>query len=181
MKPFLDQIEEQYFESPKHIVADAGYGSEPNYSDILKNRKRVPLITYNHYRKEQSKKYKNDPFKTSNWIYDEETNTYTCPNQQKLTFRYESVKMDADGFERKFNVYECENCEQQKEYVRIKLSEEKAGNLYRQRKIDVEPVFGFLKAYLSFKRLSVRGELKVENEIGLALMAVNLRKYMMRE
>jgi len=39
---------------------------------------------------------------------------------------------------------------------------------------DVEPVFGFLKANLSFSRLFfVKGKSKVEN----ALMAVNLRKY----
>jgi len=44
-------------------------------------------------------------------------------------------------------------------------------------KIDVEPVFGFMKANLRFTRFSVCGESKVENEIGFALMAVNLRKY----
>ncbi len=42
--------------------------------------------------------------------------------------------------------------------------------------LDVEPVFGFL----SFPRFSVRGKSKAENEIGLALMAVNLRKYAVR-
>jgi len=57
------------------------------------------------------------------------------------------------------------------------LSEKEAGEIYKQRKIDVEPVFGFLKANLSFFRFSVRGKLKVENEIGFALMTVNLRKY----
>jgi hypothetical protein len=40
LTPFLDQIEEQYFELPEHIVADAGYGSEQNYEDILSNRKK---------------------------------------------------------------------------------------------------------------------------------------------
>ena len=73
-----------------------------------------------------------------------------------------------------------EKWEQQKEYVRAKLSEEKTGAIYRQRKIDVEPVFGFLKANLRFTRFSVRGKSKVENEMGLALMAVNLRKYVVR-
>src|SRR5690606_34343312 len=43
--------------------------------------------------------------------------------------------------------------------------------------VTVEPVFGFLKANLSFSRFSVRGKSKVENELGFALMAVNLRKY----
>src|SRR5699024_6669377 len=42
---------------------------------------------------------------------------------------------------------------------------------------DVEPVFGFLKANLSFTRFSVRGKSKVENGLAFALMAVNLRKY----
>ena len=74
-----------------------------------------------------------------------------------------------------------EKWEQQKEYVRTQLSEEKTGAIYRQRKIDVEPVFGFLKANLGFTRFSVRGKSKVEHEIGLvALMAVNIRKYAAR-
>ncbi|GEN30163.1 hypothetical protein CQU01_04010 [Cerasibacillus quisquiliarum] len=69
------------------------------------------------------------------------------------------------------------NGKQQREYIRTKLSEEGTGDIYKKRKIDVEPVFGFLKANLSFTRLSVRGKSKVENELAFALMAVNLRKY----
>ncbi|MCE7793006.1 hypothetical protein K8O68_11315, partial [Salipaludibacillus sp. CUR1] len=40
---------------------------------------------------------------------------------------------------------------------------------------------GFLKANLHFTRMSVRGKDKVNNEIGFALMAVNLRKYTARK
>ena len=201
--PFLNEIEQNYFDLPKHIVADAGYGSEQNYNDILVNRKREALITYNLYLKEQKKKYKQNLFNTTNWTYDEATDTYTCPNNQSLPFKYHSVRTDKTGFKREFKIYESEDCtgcpfrssctkakegnqrklminekwEQQKEYVRAKLSEEKTGAIYRKRKIDVEPVFGFLKANLRFTRFSVRGKSKVENEMGLALMAVNLRKF----
>lgn len=70
-----------------------------------------------------------------------------------------------------------EKWEEQKEYVRAKLSEEETNLIYRRRKIDVEPVFGFLKANLAFTRFSVRGKSKVNQEMGFALMAVNLRKY----
>ncbi|MGO2963312.1 MAG: transposase [Carnobacterium maltaromaticum] len=52
--------------------------------------------------------------------------------------------------------------------------------IYKQRKVDFEPVFGFLKAYLGFTRFHVRGQEQVTNEIGLALMAVNLRKLAVR-
>ncbi|KUF28208.1 MULTISPECIES: transposase [Lysinibacillus] len=68
-----------------------------------------------------------------------------------------------------------EKWKQQKEYVRVKLSEEKTSAIYRKRKVDADPVFGFLKANLSSIRFLIRGKSKVENEIRLALMAV--RKY----
>lgn len=201
--PFLDEIEQNYFELPKHIVADAGYGSEQNYDDILSNRNREALLTYNLYLKEQKRKYKQNEFNTANWPYDEENDFYICPNQQHVVFKYHSVRTDKTGFQRTFKIYECEDCsgcpfrslctkaregnnrklmvnekwEEQKAYVRAKLSEDKTSAIYRQRKIDVEPVFGFLKANLRFTRFSVRGKSKVENEMGLALLAVNLRKF----
>ncbi|HEX6594726.1 MAG TPA: IS1182 family transposase [Bacillota bacterium] len=200
--PFLDNIEENYFELPEFIVADAGYGSEQNYEDIMSNRNRIPLITYNQYRKEKKKKHKNNAFHVDNWEYDEEENAFTCPNGKKVFFSHVSHRTDRYGFTREFNVYECEDCsgcplrslctrakegnnrkvfrnekwESQKEYVREKLSDEKIGEIYGKRKIDVEPVFGFLKANLDFTRMSVRGKEKVKNELGFAFMAVNLRK-----
>ena len=102
--PFLDVIEQDYFELPKHIVADAGYGSEQNYDDILSNRKREALITYGMYIKEQKKKYKQNKFNSANWQYDEENDVYTCPNQQRVLFKYHSVRTDKAGFTRNFKV-----------------------------------------------------------------------------
>lgn len=107
--PFLDQIKKQYFGLPKHIVADADYGSEQNYDDILTKLKRTPLITYNHYLNEQKRKFKNDPFKISNWVYDAERDMYTCPNEKQLTFQYNSVRKDKSGFKREFKIYGCED------------------------------------------------------------------------
>src|SRR5690625_1837264 len=42
--PFLDKIEKHFFNLPDYIVADAGYGSEQNYHDVLESRNRIPLI-----------------------------------------------------------------------------------------------------------------------------------------
>nr|WP_235425140.1 transposase [Heyndrickxia ginsengihumi] len=44
--PFLDEIEQNYFELPKHIVVDAGYSSEQNYNDILSNEKHSLRIAF---------------------------------------------------------------------------------------------------------------------------------------
>lgn len=121
------------------------------------------------YIKEQKKKYQQNKFNSANWQYDEENDVYTCPNLQRPLFKYPSVCTDKTGFTCEFKVYECENCsgcpfrssctkvkeenhrklivnkkwKQQKKYVRTKLSDKKTGSIYRQRKIDVEPVFGF--------------------------------------
>ncbi|WP_144594477.1 transposase, partial [Priestia flexa] len=70
-----------------------------------------------------------------------------------------------------------EKWEQQKKSIQQLLSEEKTGKIYGKRKIDVEPVFGYLKANLRFTRMSVRGKENVKNELGFAFMAVNVRKY----
>src|SRR5699024_3425835 len=201
--PFLETITNDFFELPSYVVADAGYGSEQNYNEVLAKYNRVPLITYGSYVKEQKRSFKRDLFNKANWKYDEDGDYYTCPNGQKLYFSFLSKRQDSYGFRRTFKVYECESCdgcplrlsctktkegnnrkiyknekcEQQKEYVKELLSEAKINSIYKRRKVDVEPFFGFLKANLSFNRFSVRTEPKVRQELGFALMAVNLRKF----
>src|SRR5690625_3546470 len=185
--PFLNNIHQNFFSLPQYIVADAGYGSEQNYDDILNNRNRIPLITYNQYRKEKKKKFKN---------------IYICPNRQTIHFSHLSNRKDKYGFTRTYKVYESKDCsscllrayctrtkennrriyynekwEKQKAFIRDILSNETTGEIYGKRKIDVEPVFGFLKANLGFARFSVRSKQKVEQELGFAFMAVNLRKF----
>src|SRR5690625_1435617 len=88
---------------------------------------------------------------------------------------FRRVLFRSEGNNRK--LFYNEKWEHQKEYVREKFSREETGEIYGKRKIDVEPVFGLLKANLGFTRMSVRGKPKVHNELGFALMAVNLRKY----
>ncbi|MBI5974803.1 transposase, partial [Staphylococcus canis] len=56
------------------------------------------------------------------------------------------------------------------------LSDPETSKIYSQRKNDVETFFGNLKANLSFTRMSLRGKEKVETEIGIAFMAVNIKK-----
>ncbi len=52
--------------------------------------------------------------------------------------------------------------------------------IFAQHKINVEPVFGQIKACLSYKRCNLRGKRQVRIEMGLVLMANNLLKYNQR-
>ncbi|SNL97840.1 transposase [Streptococcus pneumoniae] len=49
--------------------------------------------------------------------------------------------------------------------------------IFAQRKIDVEPVFGQIKACLGYKRCNLRGKRQVRIDMGLVLMANNLLIY----
>src|SRR5690625_3924442 len=169
---------------------------------FLNNSHRMRLITYNQYRKEKKKKFKNDTYQVANWEYNQNKDIYICPNGQTIHFSHLSNRTDKYGFTRTYKVYESKDCsscllrayctrtkennrriyynekwEKQKAFIRDILSNETTGEIYGKRKIDVEPVFGFLKANLGFARFSVRSKQKVEQELGFAFMAVNLRKF----
>lgn len=48
------------------------------------------------------------------------------------------------------------------------------------RKYDVEPVFGHLKNVFGMRKTHLRGKKKVETDIGIAFMMMNLNKYRQR-
>ena len=181
MIPFLNSIQETYGHLPEYIVADAGYGSEPNYMAIIDDFNRIPLITYGMFIKDKTKKYKSDIFNTQNWDYDEINDEYICLNKKRLGFKRYAYRHDKYGFKRDFKLYECDDCsecslkhqwmkfnsktnkkimknynwEYFKAQINQKLSEAKTKTIYSQRKIDVAPVFGFMKAILGFTRMSI--------------------------
>lgn len=200
--PFLDHFLDQHKELPEYIVADAGYGSEENYMYIYDILHKTPLITYSGYYKERKKKYRNQPFHVENWLYLEEQDSYICPAKRPVPFKKYSRRKDKGGFVRDFKIYECEDCRgcplrsqctkmksERNRQIQVnnnwryfkadckkKLLEEKTGSIYRKRKIEVEPVFGHLKAQLAFHRFHLRGKEGAKIDIGLALMVLNLRK-----
>ena len=57
------------------------------------------------------------------------------------------------------------------------LLSDEGSRMFVQRKVDVEPVFGQIKACLGYKRCNLRGRRQVKIDMGLVLMANNLLKY----
>lgn len=110
LKPFLKSIHKLYGDIPEYIVADAGYGSEYNYTVILDEFEKTPLITYSMYLKEKQRKYKNNPFITANWEYNVIEDYYICPNKKTLHFQSYRKRRDGYGIQRDFKLYACEAC-----------------------------------------------------------------------
>ena len=67
------------------------------------------------------------------------------------------------------------------QHLKVKESQtllsDEGRQIFAQRKIDVEPVFGQIKACLGYKRCNLRGKRQVKIDMGLVLMANNLLKY----
>ncbi len=58
-----------------------------------------------------------------------------------------------------------------------RLASEEGRARYRRRKAIVEPVFGWIKAVLGFRRFSLRGEAKARGEWNVVCLAVNLKRF----
>lgn len=203
LKPFLNTMVEQFRHLPEKIVGDSGYGSESNYEMIMDDYERTALIPYNTYYKEKKKKYKDDEMHPANWPYDAANDLYICPDGREIRFDRYTQRTDKYGYTRSFKMYASDDCsgcplydmciksekqinkriqknmnlEYFKAQVNHQLSTKENREIYQQRKVDIETVFGNLKANLSFRRFSVRGMRKVKIETGLALLALNLRKF----
>lgn len=183
---------------PNDYVGDAGYGTTSNYMELEK-RQINPYLKDHYFHKDQSKQCRDNPFRKENFPYDKESDTYTCPNNEKLTFKELQEEPLHNGECVTYRIYHClacancplkENCTKSKRRtisVSTQVDKYKAearanllspkGIAYRKRRgPDVESVFGHLKHNAASRRLSHRGLGKVEMEIGMKLLSYNLLK-----
>ena len=202
LKEHIKDHIENYKEAPQTLTADAGYGSEENYTD-LENKNITAFVKYNYFHKEQQdeKKGKTNPFDPGQWHYNKDTDTYYCPMGQAMHNIGCYKKKTKNGFEQTITRYQAQNCngcplrspchkskhdriiERNYNLVRLKakartlLTSEQGIAKRKQRCWDVEAVFGNIKHNMNFKRFMLRGIDKVSVEIGLIAMAHNLKKY----
>ena len=160
--PFL----ETYPHELKTVVADAGYGSEENLLRL--DEKQVNhLIKYAMFDKEQKRGYKQSARNLANWHYNDKEDSYTHPDGWCYRFHHIKHQKTQTDFQQEIKVYYADEPE----------SAPQGRQIFAQRKIDVEPVFGQIKACLGYKRCNLRGKCQVRIDMGLVLMANNLLKY----
>jgi transposase len=199
LKPHLAEFNNQYHHLPQTVTADAGYGSEENY-EYLENNNIEPYVKYNYFHLEQTKKYKEDPFRTENLYYNDKEDCYYCPMGQKMNYIGKKKRETANGYKQTYSLYQAQNCRRcplrgschkgkqnriieinhkllaYKKKARENLLSEQGIRHRSKRPADVEATFGMIKQNMKFKRFHLRGLQKVETEIGLLSIALNLMK-----
>jgi transposase len=198
--PHFDILAAHGRPKPKSLIADSGYGSEENYA-FCEEKEIEAYVKYNTLDKEGTKKWKHQVGRIENMTYDEDLDEWICANNKRLTFTYEKNQKTENGYVSKKRSYRCIDCQgcpfqtlcakgkdtktitvsienqNQRKEVRTRLSTEKGDKLYRQRKCDVEPVFGHIKYNRGFDRFILRGLSKTTVEWGLICVSHNLLKW----
>ena len=117
--------------------------------------------------------------------------SYTHPDGWCYRFHHIKHQKTQTDFEQEIKVYQADEAESapqkglysNEHYQNLKAKECQAllspegRQIFAQRKIDVEPVFGQMKACLGYKRYNLRGKRQVKIDMGSVLMANNLLKY----
>lgn len=196
----LTQHEASFGKAPEVLIADAGYGSEENYT-LLEQKGIIAFVKYGMFDKEQNENYNSKhTFAANKLFYNHEKDCYICPMGQQMNYIGISSKRTSTGFEqsvRRYQAGNCANCplngacHKSKVNRIIEINEnlnrlkQKAHGLLnsaegierrKKRCFDVEPVFGNIKQNHGFKRFMLRGKEKVTIEWGLIAIAQNLRK-----
>ena len=199
-KEHIEQLEAHTPHLPQNVIADSIFGTEEN-CELLEQKGMENYMKFPLYHKEQTRKYKNNPFRKDNFIYDQQTDTYTCPNNKQLSFSYVRKDKSKNGFISHARLYECEDCsgclfadkcnksvdnnrtivineklEHYKQQMRTNLRTEKGDRLKRRRGYEVESCFGDLKMNQGFRRFGLRGKQKVKTEAGIHMICHNIRK-----
>jgi transposase len=197
---FKEHLESFVF-TPASITADSIFGTEENYQ-MLEAADIESYLKYPTFHREGTKKFKEDVFRKENFPYDPDTDTYTCPNSQRLRYTHErEEKHKKTGFRYQTKIYQAEDCSGCQMREKCKKSEErnrtivvntqldaykslakrnlnsaKGVELRRRRGYEIESCFGDIKHNMAFRRFHLRGLKKVNTEITVMAMAHNIRK-----
>lgn len=196
----LRQYESSFGKMPERLIADAGYGSEENYT-LLESHQVEAYVKYNTFDNEQ-KQYQDakSVFNPENLFYNEQQDVYICPMGQQMHYIGDVEKETINGFIQTYRRYQAKNCsncplngachkssthrileinvnlKRQRKQVYELLTSEQGIKHRKKRCIDVEPVFANIKENHKFRRFMLRGMEKVEIEWGLLAIAQNIRK-----
>lgn len=199
LEDHLDSFEEKYDRQSSEVVADSGYGSEQNY-DYMEQKEIENYVKFNYFHKEQSPKFRDNPFLTQNLFYNAEHNFYICPMGQRMYFAGTAQKESGRGYKSEVSLYQAQRCdgcplrgschkakgnrvieinqnlERHKRIARTNLTSEKGLMHRRRRPVEPEAVFGQVKSNYRFNRFTLRGLNGVAVEFGLISIALNLSK-----
>jgi len=195
LAPALEAVKNATAQLPDKLSMDNGYLSGDNLGIAQSSGVDTYIATNKGEKKNKITLDESDrKVAKSDFEYNEADNTFNCPGGQKLTM----INETSDGIRKYQGDSEvCTQCPlkdrccqsskgaartvstDDKESLRLQMNEkmekEDSKEIYKQRKVIVEPVFGQIKN-TGFRGFSVRGKEKVAGEFSLVCATHNLKK-----
>ena len=200
MIPFYSSYSSRYGRLPKEGCADAGYGSEENYS-FMEASGIDAYVKFNYFHKEQKRAFKDDIFRLENLYYNKEDDYYVCPMGQHMERVGTRHSKTENGYRTLNAVYRAQRCEgcplrwgcykkrqgnreievnhklmEYKQQARDRLISEKGLGHRSKRPIEPEAVFGQMKYDMQYKRFRHFGKDKVTMDFAFFAIAFNIKK-----
>ena len=188
--PMIEQVEENLGEVAEQTVADGGYVATTELARA--EEKQFPVLVN---LPESVQGSQEQPYHASRFTYDKENDRCICPRGEIL--RFDSIKPRDKAEPYNVRVYRCQSYESCP--VRWQCSSSKTGRtvqihpnhdalvrhrekvkdetmraLLKKRGSTVEPVFGWVKEGMGFRRWTFRGRDKVKTQWVLLCTAMNL-------
>jgi len=195
-KAMIERVEDRFGMKPKRLIGDTAYGTAEMLAWMVDEKNIEPHVpVWDRGERDDG------TFGRSDFVYDAETNAYTCPGGKKLgqfnrNYAKPRAGVDKDGF-RKYRARQsdCGACalkqqccpgqpyrrvlrsvhEDAREVARAVNATPDFEQSRRDRK-KVEMLFAHLKRILKLDRLRLRGPSGAHDEFTLAAAAQNLRK-----
>ena len=187
--PMMEQAEEITGTRTAMTLADSGYFAGSALEECGQRGQQVVVP-------EKREKHLDDPYHKDRFVHDEATDTYTCPQGQRLHFfRMQFVNRVWNRVYRTSGAI-CRECpafgvcttearvgrtmaigpyDAALRQHRAWMSTAAAKEAYKQRKQLVEPVFGIIKEQMGVPRFLLRGLINVAAEWTALATAFNLR------
>ena len=188
--PMLDRVAATTGRGVETALVDGGYHDGPTVAACAARGQRVAMP-------EAQRQALADPYHKDRFVYDPAGDTYTCPQEQTLTFRGEKARTGRPAVRAyRGEAAACRACpafgactkdarqgraleigphEAAVRAHRDWMATAEAATVYRQRQGLIEPVFGVLKEELGARRFLLRGLADVRAEWTLLATAFNLR------
>ncbi len=188
--PMMQQAEETTGIRAAMTLADSGYFAGRDLEECHRRGQQVVVP-------EKRQWHLDDPYHKDRFVHDEATDTYTCPQGQRLHFfRMQFVNRVWNRVYRTLSGSICRECpafgvcttevrlgrtmaigpyDAALRRHRAWMSTTAAKEAYRQRKQLVEPVFGIIKEQMGVARFLLRGLTNMASEWTTLATAFNLR------
>jgi transposase len=195
VEPALIAIKETTETLPDKLSADNGYMSGDNLQALEDSLIDIYIATDKGEKKNKTSLDDTErKLVKADFTYDETSDTFTCPGQQKLSM----ISKGKDGSRiYQGDIERCNDCpyksrccqsakgeartittddkEALRQQMNSKMEQEESKVIYKQRKVIVEPVFGQIKNS-GFRGFSLRGKEKVAGEFSLVCATHNIKK-----